>query len=52
MEYTIFLKEYLGEDRHSYTKKMFKFMYSAYRAVENGRITWERVLELLDKKGV
>ena len=50
-EYMILFKEYIKEDRHTYTKSMFKIMGSLYREVSKGRITWEQGLQEL-KKGV
>ena len=49
-EYMELFKEYIKEDRH-YTKTMFKFMGTLYRAVTKGRITWEQGLKQI-KKGV
>lgn len=41
-EYTRLLKEYIGQDRHTYSKTMYKIMGTIYRAVTKGRITWEQ----------
>ncbi len=50
-EYMKLLKDYIGEDRHTYTKTMFKIMGTLYRAVSKGRITWEQGLEKLNSLG-
>ena len=50
-EYMRLFKEYIGEDRHTYTKTMFKITGTLYRAVSKGRITWEQGLEKLNSLG-
>lgn len=50
-EYMEILKNYIGEDRHTYTKRMFKVMGTLYRAVSKGRITWEQGLCKLKELG-
>lgn len=50
-EYMEIFKEYIGEDRHTYTKRMFKVMGTLYRAVSKGRITWEQGLVKLKGLG-
>lgn len=46
MEYTEILKENLGE-RRNISKYAFKIVSSGYRAVENGRTTWEEYFKLI-----
>lgn len=50
-EYTKLFKEYIGEDRHTYTKTMFKVMGTLYRAVSKGMITLEQGLQKLNSLG-
>lgn len=50
-EYMRLFKDYIGEDRHTYTKTMFKIMGTLYRVVSKGRITWEQGLEKLNSLG-
>ena len=49
-EYMEIFKEYIKEDRHTYTKSMFKTMGSLYRAVSKGRITWKQGLQEIRKE--
>lgn len=49
--YTDVLKEFL-KGRRNVSKKVFKIMNSTYRAVENGRTTWESFERHLKKVGV
>lgn len=44
-------KEYIKKDRH-YTKTMFKFMGTLYRAVSKGRITWEQGMQEIKRMEV
>ena len=38
------LKEYL-QGRRNIKKRFYRFMSTAYRAVENGRTTWDKVIQ-------
>ena len=42
--YTEVLKEYL-KGRRNVKKRLYRFMSTAYRAVENGRTTWDEVIQ-------
>lgn len=48
--YVEYLKEFLGKQRH-FTKTMFKITGTLYRAVSEGRITWEQGLQKLNSLG-
>ena len=50
-EYMKLFKEYIKDDRH-YTKNLFKTMSTLYRAVQNGRTTWEQGLKQIKEGGV
>lgn len=50
-EYMEMFKKYIGKDRHTYTKAMFKITGTLYRAVSKGRITWEQGLQKLNNLG-
>ena len=50
-EYMKLFKDYIGEDRHTYTKTMFKIMGTLYRGVSIGRISLEQGLEILNSLG-
>lgn len=39
------------DGRRDMKKIVFKIMYSFYRAVQNGRMTWEQVEEQIKKLG-
>lgn len=42
MKYTEILREYLGT-RRNISKKVYKFMNTAFRSVESGRMTWDDI---------
>lgn len=44
MEYIEMLEKYLGT-RRDVSKNVYKIMNTGYRAVENGRTTWEKFLK-------
>ena len=44
--YTEILKEYLQE-RRNVSKRLYKFMNTAYRAVRAGRKTWDNIINIL-----
>lgn len=46
-EYMKLFKEYLGEDRKTYTKAMFKIAGSIYRGVINNRFTLEQAINVM-----
>lgn len=46
--YTEILKEYL-QDRRNISKKIYKFMNTAYRAVQKERITWDYILNTIKR---
>lgn len=48
-EYTFFLKEYVGTDRKTYNKTMFKIMGTIYRGVNKNRFTLADGLNALEK---
>ena len=43
--FTETLREYL-KGRRNISRKLYKFMSTAYRAVETGKITWDYVIEM------
>ena len=50
-KYMDLFKDYIGEDRHTYTKTMFKIAATIFRGVTNKRFTYEQAMEALDKLG-
>lgn len=50
-EYMDLFKDYIGEDRRTYTKTMFKVAATIFRGVTNKRFTYEQAMEALDKLG-
>ena len=50
-EYMELFKDYIGEDRHTYTKTMFKVMGTIFRGVTNKRFTYEQAIKALYKLG-
>ena len=50
-EYMDLFKDYIGEDRHTYTKTMFKVMGTIFRGVTNKRFTYEQAIKALYKLG-
>lgn len=48
-KYTEFLRKYLGT-RRDISKNVYKIMNTGYRAVENGRTTWENFLKQIGGK--
>lgn len=48
---TELFKKYIGEDRHTYTKAMFKILGTIIRGVNKGRFTYEQGLQALNKLG-
>lgn len=45
--YTEMLRDYL-QGRRNIGKKLYKYMSRAYRAVEKGMTTWDKVIEIME----
>ena len=43
--YTEILRDYLQE-RRNVSKRLYKFMNTAYRAVRAGRTTWDNIINI------
>ena len=48
-KYMDLFKDYIGEDRHTYTKTMFKIAATIFRGVTNKRFTYEQAMEIAAK---
>jgi len=46
-EYMKLFKEYIGEDRKTYTKAMFKIAGAIYRGTRNNRFTLDEILNVI-----
>lgn len=46
-EYTEMLRDYL-QGRRNIRKKLYKYMSRAYRAVEKGITTWDKVIGIME----
>lgn len=46
-EYMKLFKEYIEEDRKTYTNVMFKIAWRIYRGVNNNRFTLDQVINIM-----